>query len=128
MWDCNGFKRGSWLLVTIGLEALEVFSVIGALEEERKNKQSIFIDITLSYNAKEAIEKDDVEKVVDYRFLEESCEKISKNHFCLLETFASALLEELFSKPLISYAKVKVSKKAFGIKAKRSFAMFEKSR
>lgn len=116
------------MLVTIGLEEIRILTIIGALEEEREKKQTLLVDITLSYNAKEAIEKDDVQKVIDYRFLEKACFEVADRHFFLLETFASALLEKLTILPQVSYAKVKVTKKAFGINAKSSFALAEKTK
>jgi len=116
------------LQVTIGLEEIEVLTIIGALAEEREKKQTLSIDITLCYNAKEAIEKDDVRKVIDYRFLEKSCLDVSKNHFYLLETFASALIDKIFLLDAVSFARVKVCKKAFGIKAKSSFAIIERKK
>lgn len=114
------------MLVSIGLEQIELDVIIGALEKERAQKQKLWIDLELSYNAAEAIEKDSVEKVVDYRDLENDCIEIAKKKFFLLETFANHLIERLFSSyPLLS-AKVKVSKKAYGIKADKSFVTIEK--
>lgn len=108
-------------LVVIGLERITLDCVIGALEEERKQKQRIEIDLELSYNGKWAMLEDNLTHAIDYRDLVRTCKEVAESEFFLLETFAHVLVEKLFlSFPLLSVT-LKVTKKAYNLPAKSSF-------
>lgn len=113
--------------ITIGLTKLEVEAIIGALEEERAKKQKLWIDLSITYDAKKAIISDDVLYVVDYRDLEKECRLIASQEFYLLESFAETLAETFISKYPIFSIELTVAKKAYGIKADKSFVSVKKT-
>ena len=115
-------------LVTIGLECISIDCVIGALEEERKQKQRIEIDLEITYNGKRAMREDDLTHVIDYRDLVKACKEVAEKELFLLETFAHNLAEKLLASfPLFS-VKLKVTKKAYNLPAKYSFVKLERKK
>jgi len=112
--------------LTIGLDTISLDCVIGAIEEERKEKQRIKIDIEITYNGNEAVLTDSVDKAVDYRDLVKTCLEIGEKKYFLLETFAHNLTEKLLDSFPISRVKVKVIKKAYKLPAKTSYVVIEK--
>ena len=73
----------------IEIERLRVDTVIGAYTEERLIEQTLWLDISLEYNAELATESDTFEQAVDYDTLTKRLSDfIRESKFVLIETAA----------------------------------------
>jgi 7,8-dihydroneopterin aldolase/epimerase/oxygenase len=95
----------------IGFEEFQLICIIGAYDEERKNKQSIFIDVKMEVDLGAAIESDSLVETVDYgevmRYIEE---EYSDRTYYLIETLAAMLSKDLLEKFKAYSIVVKVKK------------------
>ncbi len=80
----------------IKIDDLEIYANHGVYEEENENGQYFYVSLRLELDFKEAAEKDDLEKTVDYG---EVCMFVTgfmqENTFSLIETAADGIAEEL---------------------------------
>ena len=99
------------MLGEISLEGLEFYSYHGFYEEERKVGNKFSIDVTITANFLEAMEKDSLEKTIDYQVLYEIVKKQVDIPSKLLETLGYNILNAIFEKfPFIEAAEVSISK------------------
>jgi 7,8-dihydroneopterin aldolase/epimerase/oxygenase len=85
--------------------------IIGVLPEERTLEQEIFIDLELRRDFSTCIKSDRVDDTVCYVAVSELCTTIAKKGgFGLLETYAHKVLETLFGKFDVEWAKITVKK------------------
>lgn len=98
-------------MAVIKLKNIKVMAQIGVYDFEQVKRQPLFITVKLHYDATGACVGDDISKAVDYSLLErEILEFTEKSHFALIETLADEILKLILLHPLISKAKIKISK------------------
>lgn len=99
------------MLGKIGIEKLKVMSVIGVHAHERNDKQILLIDLKVETDLSACAASDSFSDTLDYVALKETCEEVASTHsFCLLESFAAAVVKALQVKFSFSRLWVKVSK------------------
>ncbi len=94
---------------TIGLADIRLFSIIGVLPHERREKQEIAIDIQVQMEKPRI--QDELEETIDYRRISELCSQMAERKYFLLEAFAQDLGEALLKMGKVHYAKVEIRKK-----------------
>ncbi|MHC5009327.1 MAG: dihydroneopterin aldolase [Planctomycetota bacterium] len=79
---------------TIRLEGLEVRGIIGVEEWERRDKQTIVIDLEMACDASAAARDDDIEAALNYRSVAKAIiAHVEDNAYRLVETLAVRLAE-----------------------------------
>jgi dihydroneopterin aldolase len=88
---------------TILLEGLEVCAFIGVTEEERRERQTLVIDLEFETDAPRAAATDDIEDALNYRTVAKAVLAFAEESRCqLVETFAervATLVRERFGVP-----------------------------
>lgn len=83
---------------TIYLHNLKTATLIGILPHERHQKQTLIISIDVETDFNQAADSDDINHAISYAELANFIIDFAENaEFGLLETFASALIESLFT-------------------------------
>jgi len=96
---------------TVFLRGLEVRTVIGVEEWERREAQTVVIDFDASCDASKAAARDDVRDAVNYRSLaKESLAFAAKARFRLVETFAVRLADRLIRRHRLAWIRLRVAK------------------
>ena len=81
---------------TILLEGFMVNTLIGVYDEERKNKQSLLLDISIETAASAAIESDNIEHTLNYHEWSIAMRQaVGKQSFYLLEALGDFILKHL---------------------------------
>jgi D-erythro-7,8-dihydroneopterin triphosphate epimerase len=98
-------------IATIYITNLNVPTIIGTNDWERKKQQNILLNISISYNATKAITHDDLHCALDYDALsQEIIQKAAKSKFFLLETFTAMVVGLIIEKPLVRTVTVRATK------------------
>lgn len=99
------------MIATIGIEKLSVMSLIGVFAHERVGAQELFIDLKAEFDVSKCVLSDSVSDALNYDLLADRCREIAeKTSFNLIESFASAIIENLSVEFPISHIWVRVSK------------------
>lgn len=84
---------------------------IGITAEERARPQPLTIDLSLSINADQAVQTDDVNHTINYSELQKSVLEItSTGVYNLLESLAFHILRKCFEYPLVESTEITVLK------------------
>jgi len=98
-------------IVTIRIEDLKIKAIIGVRKEERDTPQDIILNIRVEYDAKDAIEKDNLTYALDYDALvKEISSSVQKSTFFLLEKLADMVLKIIMKNPLVIKSSVRIDK------------------
>ena len=90
------------------LHGVELFGRHGVDEDERRDGQTFFVDVTL-HVAEPA--EDSVEATYDYRYARDIVMAVNQRaSYRLLETFAAAVADALAAEPEIERASVRIRK------------------
>lgn len=90
---------------------LRLNAIIGCNEWERYQKQEIVVNITMEFNAKDAVESDELADTLDYRKVKKTVvASVEKSSFNLLEKLASHILDIVMKQPRVERATVCVDK------------------
>ena len=93
------------------IKSLEVETIIGIWESEKKTKQKIILDIEISVDAKSASLKDTIDATINYqKVAERIIDFTSNSSFQLVETLAEAICEIILDEFLSKWVKVTVTK------------------
>ena len=99
------------IISVIELKNVELSPIIGAYSKEREQRQKIIANISIKYDAKDAIEIDDVSKALDYAILTENIKKeVFNTEFVLLEKLADFILDLIFKNDIVLDAQVSLTK------------------
>lgn len=97
----------------IGICDHKVHCIIGEREDERINKQDIFIDLEVECDFSPCIETHLVFDTVDYERLTSISTEIAINEkHELLESLAWSILEQVFKEFTVNWARIKIKKPA----------------
>tara|TARA_B100001250_G_scaffold132205_1_gene112941 strand:- start:13121 stop:13486 length:366 start_codon:yes stop_codon:yes gene_type:complete len=93
------------------IKSLEVETIIGIWESEKKTKQKIILDIEISTDAKAASLKDTIDATINYQDVAERIIDFTSNSsFQLVETLAEAICKIILDEFLSKWVKVTVTK------------------
>jgi D-erythro-7,8-dihydroneopterin triphosphate epimerase len=96
---------------TIYVEELEVYTILGITEEERKNKQKLVIDYWIDTDISKAMLSDKIEDCVNYRTInKEILAVVLDSSYNTIERLLGILLDLILSFDGVLYAKLKVAK------------------
>ncbi|WP_313053545.1 dihydroneopterin triphosphate 2'-epimerase [Pseudomonas lopnurensis] len=95
----------------IRIKNLRLRTYIGIKDEEIRNKQDIVINVTVLYQANEAVNSNDIEKALNYRAISKAIIKhVEENRFALLERLTQELLDLIMAHRDVHHAEVEVDK------------------
>jgi len=96
---------------TIRVTGMRFWGKHGVLDEEREHEQPIDVDLAVAVDVAAAARSDHLADAVDYRALYAKCEQIiTKRSHALLETLASACLDEVLVDTRIKSATIRIRK------------------
>jgi dihydroneopterin aldolase len=92
----------------VEIQGLEVFGRHGVNDEERRDGQTFFVDITVDVAEPNA---DAIDAAIDYRRIRDIVREVSEdNTFQLLETFAARVADEIDEQLAANRVRVRVRK------------------
>lgn len=95
----------------IFLTKLEVETVIGIWEWEKRLPQKVVFDLELSTDIKKAASSDSINDALDYKAVSKRIKVIaSENQFELIETLAETIAQAILDEFEVNWLKLKVSK------------------
>ena len=95
----------------IFLTKLEVETVIGIWEWEKRLPQKVVFDLELSTDIKKAASADSINDALDYKAVSKRIKAIaSENQFELIETLAETIAQAILDEFEVNWLKLKVSK------------------
>lgn len=98
----------------IFIKQLVVPALIGALPEERKAPQNLFIDLEMSVDIRAAAKNDDLNLTIDYAAVRRALiEYIAQSSFDLLETLGDRLVSSLHQQFDFSAIRLCITKQPF---------------
>ena len=90
---------------------LDVRAIIGINDWERREKQTILIDLEMACDAAAAAVNDDIEKAVNYRSVTKAViEHVERSEYYLVETLAERLADLVRTDFGVSWIRVRVRK------------------
>lgn len=96
----------------IFLGGLEIETVIGIYDWERKIKQKIYLDIEMAFDIKKAAATDDIAYTLDYKTVSDRIVKfVETSEFFLVETLIEKIAEILLTEFSITWVKIILNKK-----------------
>jgi D-erythro-7,8-dihydroneopterin triphosphate epimerase len=99
------------MTATIHIVDLKLKTIIGVNGWERKQTQTVIINVTIRYNATKAIKSDKISDTLNYRTLKKSIiHLVTTTRYHLLEKLAHQILELVLEKPLVREATIRIDK------------------
>ena len=96
---------------TIYVEKLEIYTILGITEEERKNKQKLIIDYWIDTDISKAMQSDDIDDCVNYRTINKDIlATVLESSYNTIERLLGVLLTLILSYDGVLNAKLKVAK------------------
>lgn len=96
----------------IFLGGLEIETVIGIYDWERKIKQKIFLDIEMAFDIKKAAETDDIAYTLDYKTVSDRIVSfVETSEFYLVEKLIEEISKILLTEFPIPWVKIILNKK-----------------
>lgn len=93
------------------IKDIMVRCIIGVNESERRAKQDVVINITLSVDLRKAGETDDFRDTIDYRGIKkQTVEMVEGSQFFLLEAMARSIADICLEHPMAQQVQVTVEK------------------
>ncbi len=98
-------------MAKVHIRDLNVRTIIGINDWERKNRQEILINVTFDYDCPKATRKDDIQDVVDYKSLTKKIiREVEDSQFFLLERLTDFVLKLVMKDKRIKEATVRIDK------------------
>ena len=91
---------------------LQFECIVGILPNERKQQQTLAVDVDMQLDFSQAVATEDVQYTVDYAMVSSQLIALAqKGQYWLVETFSSHALDLLFDQyPAILYARIHIKK------------------
>lgn len=103
--------RGARLADTVFVRGLEARIVLGVDEPERRERQTVSIDMDLACDAHAAAARDDVADALNYRTVAKAALAfLEKSEYRLVETLAERLAEHLMKTQGVRWIRLRVAK------------------
>lgn len=95
----------------IRIKDLRLRTYIGIKEEEIKNKQDVLLNITIRFDAREAIHSTEIDDTLNYRNIcKEIIGFVEGNQFLLLERMTHEVLALIMEHQEVRFAEVEIDK------------------
>ncbi len=95
----------------IGIFQHKIPCVIGVYPEERLYEQDLIVDLQVEADFSSCALTDQIEDTVDYETLADLCTQLAQERkYQLLETFACEVMQALFERYEIRWAKIQIKK------------------
>ena len=95
----------------IKIENLQLRTIVGVFDWEKKNKQDVVINIEIEFDGTDAISSDDIEDTIDYKLITKKIiDMVEGGEFNLIEKIAGDAMKIVLEDERIARASVKVDK------------------
>jgi len=95
----------------IRIKDLRLRTYVGIKEEEIKNKQDVLLNITIRFDARDAIHSTEIEDTLNYRSIcKEIIDFVEGNRFLLLERMTHEALALIMEHTEVRFAEVEIDK------------------
>ena len=95
----------------IQIQDLQLRTIIGINEEERRGRQDVVINIVLCADTRAAGASDDIDDAVNYRTITKRVIRlVEESQFCLVERLAAEIAALCLQDPRVESARVRVEK------------------
>lgn len=95
----------------VKIKNLRLRTIVGVYEWEKKKLQEIIINLQVTFDGRDAVQTDDIEKTIDYKSLRNQIiNHVEQNNFNLVEKIASETADIALSFPLAKKVVVEVDK------------------
>lgn len=95
----------------IQIKDLQLRTIIGINEEERRDRQDVVINIVLRADTRAAGASDDIDDAVNYRTITKRIIRlVEESQFCLVERLAAEIAAICLQDPRVESARVRVEK------------------
>lgn len=95
----------------IRIKNIDVETVIGVYDWEKKKRQPLIINVKLEYNGKNAARSDDIKDAVDYiEIAKKIKDEVEKTSFELVEKLVDFVLDIVMRDNRIKKAKIEIDK------------------
>ena len=95
----------------IFLRALECSCIVGVIDWEREQKQTVLIDLAFGIDAARAAHSDDIAETIDYKSLAKRIKSyVEETSFQLIETLAERVAEIVLSEFKVPWVEVTIQK------------------
>jgi dihydroneopterin aldolase len=103
----------------IFLGGLEIETIIGIYDWERKKKQTVVLDIEMAFDIKRAAETDDITHTLDYKAVSERVVSfVEKSEFFLVEKLIEEIATVLRTEFQIPWVRIVLNKRGAITRAK----------
>jgi dihydroneopterin aldolase len=97
---------------TIFLRNLQIETIIGVFDWERKTKQAVFVDIEMATDVKKAATSDNIDDALDYKSISKSIIRfVEKSEFQLVETLAERIADLIMTEYKVPWLRLSLNKK-----------------
>ena len=97
---------------TIFLRNLQIETVIGIFDWERKTKQAVFFDIEMATDVRKAAASDHIDDALDYKSITKSIITfVEKSEFRLIETLAEKVADLIMTEFNVPWLRLSLNKK-----------------
>jgi 7,8-dihydroneopterin aldolase/epimerase/oxygenase len=91
---------------------LEVDTIIGIYDWERKQRQIIILDIEMAFDINKAAETDDIQYALDYKTVSDRVISfVKESRFLLVERLISEIANIILTEYKVSWVKITLNKK-----------------
>jgi D-erythro-7,8-dihydroneopterin triphosphate epimerase len=98
-------------MARIRVKNLRLRTYIGINEDEILNKQDVLINLTILYQATDAVRDNDIDHALNYRTITKAIiQHVEGNRFALLERLTQEILDLVMSYQAVAYSEVEVDK------------------
>lgn len=113
----------------LGIHHYQIKCIVGVYQEERQQQQPLFIDLKIKLDLSRCLVSGQIEDTIDYVRLAQLCDQLAKeNHYLLLETFASDILNQSLERFHAVWAWVCIKKPSAIPSAAYAYVEFERYR
>jgi 7,8-dihydroneopterin aldolase/epimerase/oxygenase len=111
------------------IEALEIETLIGIYDWERRIRQSLLFDIEMAFDNRKPAASDDIADTLNYKAVSKRLiEYVSASSFGLVETLAERCAEIILTEFAVSHVRLKLSKPGAVRGARAVGVIIERSR
>ena len=98
-------------LTTIHIKDLTLKTIVGIFDWERVNKQKVVMNLWMDYDARKAVQTDEIKHAVDYKMItKQILKEVPASRFFLIEKLAQKVLHIVWKDKKIVKAIVRVDK------------------
>lgn len=93
------------------IRELKVETIIGVFDWEKRNRQTLIIDVEMAVDIRKATESDDLQDTVDYKAVADRLmDYMENNHFNLVESLAEGMAALLQNEFGVRWLRLRIAK------------------